>query len=90
MLIKIRQKVLQYQIRSQLIMRAYGPVPSRRLGSSLGVNNIPPKVCTYSCIYCQLGKTIKMQVKRREFYEVEEIKRDVEMKVREAKKKGKK
>jgi len=35
----------------------YGPVPSRRLGSSLGINNIKCKVCTYDCIYCQVGKT---------------------------------
>jgi wyosine [tRNA(Phe)-imidazoG37] synthetase (radical SAM superfamily) len=38
-------------------MIPFGPVPSRRLGRSLGVNNIPPKICTYSCIYCQLGAT---------------------------------
>lgn len=68
-------------------MRSYGPVPSRRLGSSLGVNNIPPKVCTYSCVYCQLGKTLKMQVEQEEFYEVEKIKTDVEKKVREAREK---
>lgn len=30
----------------------FGPVPSRRLGHSLGINNIPPKHCSYSCIYC--------------------------------------
>jgi wyosine [tRNA(Phe)-imidazoG37] synthetase (radical SAM superfamily) len=49
-------------------MIAFGPVPSRRLGQSLGINNIPPKVCTYSCVYCQLGKTVDMQVERRDFY----------------------
>lgn len=38
-------------------MFTYGPVPSRRLGRSLGVSIIPRKVCTYSCIYCQLGPT---------------------------------
>ena len=54
-------------------MIAFGPVPSRRLGQSLGVNNIPPKVCTYACVYCQLGRTIKMQVERQAFYEPEEI-----------------
>jgi wyosine [tRNA(Phe)-imidazoG37] synthetase (radical SAM superfamily) len=54
-------------------MIAFGPVPSRRLGRSLGINNIPPKVCTYSCIYCQLGRTIKLQMDRRAFYEPEEI-----------------
>lgn len=46
----------------------FGPVPSRRLGRSIGVNNIPPKYCTYSCIYCQLGQTNKKQIERRIFY----------------------
>lgn len=67
-------------------MKAYGPVPSRRLGKSLGINNIPPKVCTYSCVYCQLGATIKTQTDRREFYKIEEIIKDVERKVKEAEK----
>ena len=62
-------------------MIAFGPVPSRRLGRSLGVNNIPPKVCTYSCVYCQLGRTIKMQVDRRAFYEPGEILEAVQDKV---------
>jgi len=62
-------------------MIAFGPVPSRRLGRSLGINNIPPKICTYSCVYCQLGRTIKMQAERRAFYEPEEILRDVRDKV---------
>jgi wyosine [tRNA(Phe)-imidazoG37] synthetase (radical SAM superfamily) len=43
---------------------AFGPVPSRRLGRSLGVNNIPPKRCTYSCIYCQLGATHGTEAER--------------------------
>jgi wyosine [tRNA(Phe)-imidazoG37] synthetase (radical SAM superfamily) len=51
---------------------AFGPVPSRRLGRSLGINNIPPKICTYACLYCQLGRTIKMQIERQAFYAVEE------------------
>ncbi len=46
----------------------FGPIPSRRLGKSIGVNNIPHKVCSYSCAYCQVGKAIKMQVKREAFY----------------------
>ncbi|RLC56931.1 MAG: radical SAM protein [Chloroflexota bacterium] len=69
-------------------MIAFGPVPSRRLGRSLGINNIPPKVCTYSCIYCQLGRTIKMQVKRGVFYEPEEVLRDVQDKVEKAREAG--
>jgi wyosine [tRNA(Phe)-imidazoG37] synthetase (radical SAM superfamily) len=62
-------------------MIAFGPVPSRRLGHSLGINHIPPKICTYACIYCQLGRTIRLQVDRRAFYEPEEIVRAVGEKV---------
>jgi len=43
-------------------MLVYGPVLSRRLGHSLGLNNIPYKYCSYSCIYCHVGLTTKMQV----------------------------
>jgi len=56
---------------------AFGPVNSRRLGLSLGVNNIPYKHCTYSCIYCQLGRTRKLTIKRRRFYEPDEVARSV-------------
>lgn len=69
-------------------MIAFGPVPSRRLGRSLGINNIPPKICTYSCVYCQLGRTIKMQVKRGVFYEPDEILQDVHDKVEKARETG--
>jgi wyosine [tRNA(Phe)-imidazoG37] synthetase (radical SAM superfamily) len=62
-------------------MIAFGPVPSRRLGRSLGINNIPPRICTYSCVYCQLGRTLKMQVERRAFYKPEEILNAVRHKV---------
>jgi wyosine [tRNA(Phe)-imidazoG37] synthetase (radical SAM superfamily) len=67
---------------------AFGPVPSRRLGRSLGINNIPPKVCTYSCVYCQLGRTIKMQVERDAFYEPQEILSAVQEKVENAREVG--
>jgi wyosine [tRNA(Phe)-imidazoG37] synthetase (radical SAM superfamily) len=52
---------------------AFGPVPSRRLGRSLGINNVPPKHCTYACVYCQLGRTPYMHVDRRAFYPVDRI-----------------
>lgn len=58
-------------------MYAYGPVPSRRLGSSLGVSPIPPKTCSYSCVYCQLGRTTRMQIKRESFYPKERIFKDI-------------
>ena len=69
-------------------MIAFGPVPSRRLGRSLGINNIPPKNCTYSCVYCQLGRTKEMQVKRRAFYEPKEILHAVQEKVGKARESG--
>jgi len=56
---------------------SFGPVPSRRLGKSLGVNNIPAKACTYSCVYCQVGKTPRTQLERRNFYDPESIVREV-------------
>ncbi|MBC2697623.1 MAG: radical SAM protein [ANME-2 cluster archaeon] len=59
-------------------MYAYGPVPSRRLGRSLGVSPIPHKTCSYNCIYCQLGQTGKLQVKRESFYPKEDILSDIE------------
>lgn len=52
---------------------AFGPIPSRRLGRSLGINNIPPKVCSYSCVYCQVGPTSDRAVAPRRFYEPERI-----------------
>ncbi|MCD6512318.1 MAG: radical SAM protein [Thermoplasmata archaeon] len=54
-------------------MIAFGPVPSRRLGRSLGINNIPAKICSYACVYCQIGRTLKMSVERKKFYEPSKI-----------------
>lgn len=59
-------------------MYAYGPVPSRRLGNSIGVSPIPAKVCSYSCVYCQLGRTSKLQIKRQRFFPKYDILRDIE------------
>lgn len=51
----------------------YGPVPSRRLGRSLGIDPLPSKTCNYQCIYCQLGKTTCFTNRRSNFYPKEEI-----------------
>ncbi len=51
----------------------YGPVPSRRLGRSLGVSPIPRKTCTYSCVYCQLGRTSTLTTQRRSFFPKEDV-----------------
>lgn len=63
-------------------MPVFGPVPSRRLGRSLGINNIPPKTCTYSCVYCQIGRTNHMQIDREHFYDPSDIINEVEEKLR--------
>lgn len=69
-------------------MKVFGPIPSRRLGRSLGINNIPPKVCTYSCIYCQIGRTNKLEIERRTFYKPEKILKEAREKIKEVKKAG--
>ncbi len=51
----------------------YGPVPSRRLGLSLGVDLVPYKTCTFDCIYCQIGRTAKTVTERRPYVEPEKI-----------------
>jgi wyosine [tRNA(Phe)-imidazoG37] synthetase (radical SAM superfamily) len=58
----------------------YGPVPSRRLGLSLGVDIIPFKTCTLDCVYCQLGRTGRTSVRRRSFFPP----RDILAQIREA------
>jgi len=69
-------------------MIVYGPVPSRRLGRSIGINNIPPKNCSYSCIYCQEGITTKRISVRKEFYSTDDIVKQVEIKLNELYKKN--
>jgi wyosine [tRNA(Phe)-imidazoG37] synthetase (radical SAM superfamily) len=51
----------------------FGPVPSRRLGQSLGISPIPYSTCNYSCIYCQLGRTRNMTNKIKDFFPLEDI-----------------
>jgi len=51
----------------------FGPVPSRRLGRSLGVDLVPFKVCSYDCIYCQLGRTTMRTTKRAEYLPLESV-----------------
>ncbi len=66
----------------------FGPVPSRRLGHSLGINNIPPKKCSYSCVYCQVGNILDMRVEREDFYKTEDIVDGVKERPRQLKEKG--
>jgi wyosine [tRNA(Phe)-imidazoG37] synthetase (radical SAM superfamily) len=51
----------------------FGPVPSRRLGRSLGVDLVPFKTCSYDCIYCQLGHTTCKTAERREWVPLDDV-----------------
>jgi len=55
------------------MMHIYGPVPSRRLGFSLGIDIIPFKTCSLDCIYCQLGPTARKTIYRKEYFSPSEI-----------------
>ena len=67
---------------------AFGPVPSRRLGRSMGINNIPPKFCSYSCLYCQVGRTLDQEANPRAFFRPEEIYSAVAAQVEAARRAG--
>ena len=55
----------------------FGPVPSRRLGISLGVDLVPMKTCTLNCIYCECGKTSLLTMERKEYVSFETVKREL-------------
>jgi wyosine [tRNA(Phe)-imidazoG37] synthetase (radical SAM superfamily) len=51
----------------------FGPVPSRRLGMSLGIDLIPHKICSLNCVYCECGATTSLTHERRDYVPVEEV-----------------
>jgi len=57
----------------------FGPVPSRRLGRSLGVDLVPYKTCTFDCVYCDLGRTTHKTVSRQSYVPPEEIQGELEL-----------
>ena len=59
----------------------YGPVPSRRLGRSLGIDLVPFKTCSYDCVYCQLGRTTNKTLERKEYIPVAEVLDELERKL---------
>lgn len=61
-------QVLIPEVEEERLPIAFGPVRSRRLGWSLGVNNVPPKTCTYACVYCQVGATTGARRDRDAFF----------------------
>jgi len=56
-----------------LVRHVFGPVPSRRLSRSLGIDPVPFKTCTFDCIYCQLGRTTQKTVERKEYVPCEVV-----------------
>lgn len=68
--------------------RTFGPVPSRRFGQSLGLNTIPPKTCSYSCVYCQVGKTNRLTIRRQPLCDPGELLADVRTVLRKLQKRG--
>ncbi len=56
----------------------FGPVPSRRLGMSLGVDLVPKKVCSLNCVYCEVGKTTKLTTERREYILYDKVTKELE------------
>ena len=59
----------------------FGPVPSRRLGRSLGVDLVPFKSCSFDCVYCQVGRTTDKTLERREFVPLDDVLAEVERKL---------
>ena len=55
----------------------FGPVPSRRLGISLGIDLVPMKTCTLNCIYCECGKTSYLTFERKEYVSFEAVKKEL-------------
>jgi wyosine [tRNA(Phe)-imidazoG37] synthetase (radical SAM superfamily) len=62
----------------------FGPVPSRRLGRSLGIDLVPFKTCTYNCIYCQLGPTTNLTLERKEWVPFDKVLEEAREKFRSA------
>ena len=56
----------------------FGPVPSRRLGMSLGIDVIPMKTCSYDCIYCEIGKTTERTLERKSYVDPDAVIRAME------------
>ena len=55
----------------------FGPVPSRRLGLSLGVDLMPHKTCSLNCVYCECGRTTTLTIEDREYVPLEEVMKEL-------------
>jgi wyosine [tRNA(Phe)-imidazoG37] synthetase (radical SAM superfamily) len=68
---------------SHMSKYVFGPVPSRRLGFSLGVDTVPAKYCSFDCIYCQIGKTTHLEAERKSFFDPHEVVEEVIQRIKE-------
>jgi wyosine [tRNA(Phe)-imidazoG37] synthetase (radical SAM superfamily) len=68
--VKINEETMKYN-------HLFGPVPSRRLGISLGVDLVPLKTCTLNCIYCECGRTSNLTVERKEYVPLTSVKEEL-------------
>ncbi len=66
-----------------MVEYVYGPVFSRRLGRSLGVDLVPLKICTYDCVYCQLGRTTNKTLERREYVPLPDVLSQLDRRLRD-------
>lgn len=55
----------------------FGPVPSRRLGMSLGIDLVPHKVCSFNCVYCECGRTTDLTIERKEYVSIAGVKNEL-------------
>ncbi len=60
------------------MIQVFGPVPSRRLGFSLGIDTVPYKTCSLDCIYCQVGRTTNKTIERKEYISCDDILPEIE------------
>ncbi len=78
-----RETGMNDTVNQQSYCHLYGPVPSRRLGRSLGIDLVPYKTCTYDCVYCQLGRTTNKTLDIREYISVDEVLEELKAKLAE-------
>lgn len=60
-----------------MFKHVFGPVPSRRLGVSLGVDLVTPKSCNMNCVFCECGATRELKLKRESFKDIDEVKNEI-------------
>ena len=70
-----------YRKHNEMNIYVFGPVPSRRLGRSLGIDLVPFKTCTYDCVYCQLGRTTNRTIERKEWVPLDAVLKQVREKL---------